>query len=734
MIQAKIDPKYEVVKKLREGGMGAIFLVRHRLLDELRVIKVLRSQVADDADLKERFQREARTAIQLRHPNIAQLYDFSIDEDGTAYIVLEYIDGITLEEFGRQPEARDLHLTLGIAQQALRALGYLHRKGFVHRDIAPDNLMLTRDVDGAPLVKLIDLGIVKVLRGEGRQTATSIYLGKPKYSSPEQLTRPDIDARSDLYSFGVMLYELVTGVYPIQGHDLPSLITGHLHREPLDFAISDPHGRVPEPLRQLIGSALAKDPGARPPSAEAFAEQLARIQAELEGVPHPAARTLAERAREGARRERERSLEEFRQAVEGELARSAFAEARELLAQAVERLGHDTKLAELQREVDERERARRSEIARLARLDELADRAERALEEGNLAEALSKVFEIVSHDPRHTRAAELERKIEALKREREEQLASQPTQATAVIERTAGGTPRGASTRPERLPLQPFRKVETVEPDLAPGATREPRRRGWILALGVTGLLAVLAGGVFLFLAVRGERPTEPAASAGSTGSDGASTAPEPSPEDALRQAQQALSRGELEDASRWARIALQGDSAERDGYFPQVVYGLALARLGRCEEAEALFRASETRGIAPRDPLWSEVVLVRGQCLGRTAAPVAADPPFAEKLEELESHLVRLYRQIAELRKLKTGPAVDALWRQESELPERERRVQDLLDEAERVLAIARSRRDFDQLFEAEDRLADASAELKRLLARAAEAAGRAGSPGPPP
>jgi serine/threonine-protein kinase len=160
LLAPRVDPKYEIVRKLREGGMGAIYLVRHRLLDELRVVKVLRSQLNTDEDLRQRFLREAKTAIQLRHPNIAQLYDFSVDDEGNASIVLEYIDGVTLEEFGRRPEARHVALDLAIAQQALRALGFLHRKGFVHRDIAPDNLMLTTDVDGEPLVKLIDLGIV----------------------------------------------------------------------------------------------------------------------------------------------------------------------------------------------------------------------------------------------------------------------------------------------------------------------------------------------------------------------------------------------------------------------------------------------------------------------------------------------------------------------------------------------------------------------------------------------
>ena len=168
----QLDPKYEVVRKLREGGMGTIYLVRHRLLEELRVIKVLRAQMSSDADLEERFAREAKTAIQLRHPNIAQLYDFSIDPTGVAYIVMEYIEGVTLDEYRRARPSIDLPETLAIAIQALRGLAFLHRKGYVHRDISPDNLMLTRDADGHSLVKLIDLGIVKILREDSQATAT----------------------------------------------------------------------------------------------------------------------------------------------------------------------------------------------------------------------------------------------------------------------------------------------------------------------------------------------------------------------------------------------------------------------------------------------------------------------------------------------------------------------------------------------------------------------------------
>lgn len=277
----QLDPKYEVVRKLREGGMGTIYLVRHRLLEELRVIKVLRAQMSSDADLEERFAREAKTAIQLRHPNIAQLYDFSIDPTGVAYIVMEYIDGVTLDEYRRARPSIDLPETLAIAIQALRALAFLHRKGYVHRDISPDNLMLTRDADGHSLVKLIDLGIVKILREDSQATATLHYLGKPRYSSPEQFSSTAVDARSDLYSFGIMLYELVTGRHPVSGGDLPAIVTGHLYLPPLDFETSDPEGRIPASLRALILESLAKQPEGRPQSAEAFGRRLSEIQREL---------------------------------------------------------------------------------------------------------------------------------------------------------------------------------------------------------------------------------------------------------------------------------------------------------------------------------------------------------------------------------------------------------------------------------------------------------------------
>jgi tRNA A-37 threonylcarbamoyl transferase component Bud32 len=279
----RIDGKYEILEKMKEGGMGAIYRVRHRLLEEIRVIKVMRPQYVEDVELRARFLREARLAIQLRHPNVAHLYDFTVDDDGTAFIVMEHISGVTLEELLRKAGPPSLALGLEIARQSLRALSYLHVKGFVHRDISPDNLMLTADPEGGPQIKLLDLGIAKVLDtpADSGLTRAGSFLGKVRYSPPEQFGgegSPPVDARSDLYAFAVMLYELLTGRYPIQGRDPSSIIAGHLLRPPLPFAETDPEGKLPEGLRQALLRALAKDPAERFPSAAEMAREIGLVR------------------------------------------------------------------------------------------------------------------------------------------------------------------------------------------------------------------------------------------------------------------------------------------------------------------------------------------------------------------------------------------------------------------------------------------------------------------------
>jgi eukaryotic-like serine/threonine-protein kinase len=277
----RLEGKYEILEKMREGGMGAVYKVRHRLLDEVRVIKVMRPQLAQDDVLRQRFLREAKTAVRLRHPNLAQIFDFAIDDEDTAFIVMEFIDGLSLQDLLKVVSRPDLGLVLEIAAQTLDVLSYLHRKGIVHRDIAPDNLLLTRDDEGRPQVKVIDLGIAKGPELGSGLTRTGTFVGKIRYCSPEHFQTqqgPRIDGRSDIYSFAIVLYELATGVYPIRGGSTSALISGHLIQPPLPFAKSDPDGHVPDDLRQVILRSLEKKPEDRPQTAEELHRAVSEIQ------------------------------------------------------------------------------------------------------------------------------------------------------------------------------------------------------------------------------------------------------------------------------------------------------------------------------------------------------------------------------------------------------------------------------------------------------------------------
>ncbi|HPS78132.1 MAG TPA: protein kinase [Thermoanaerobaculaceae bacterium] len=287
-----IEGKYEILEKIKEGGMGAIYKVRHRLLDEIRVIKILRPQLEGDEDIRLRFTQEARVAIRLRHPNIAQLYDFSVDDDGNAYIVMEFIDGITIEEMVARIGPPPIGVAVEIMRQSLASLGHLHRKGIIHRDIAPDNLMLTREDDSPLRVKLIDMGIAKVLKGSSAQTMAGTFLGKVRYSSPEQLRGEGdaIDARCDIYSLGVVFYELLTSHGPFKATTVPTLVAAHLFSPPLSFAETDPAHRIPEDLQAIVLQALSKEKADRFPTAEAMADALAAVAARFPCEPEAIAR------------------------------------------------------------------------------------------------------------------------------------------------------------------------------------------------------------------------------------------------------------------------------------------------------------------------------------------------------------------------------------------------------------------------------------------------------------
>ena len=278
----QLEGKYEILEKISEGGMGAVYKVRHRLLDEIHVVKLIRPQLEHDQVIRSRFLREARTTVRLRHPNIAQFFDLTMDDEGNAFVVMEFVDGVTIERLVEQAGPLPPPLAVYLAIQSLEALSYLHRRSIIHRDVSPDNLMVTVGEEGGPHVKLIDLGIAKILGGQSKLTATGTFLGKVRYASPEQFRAQNsdsIDARSDLYSMGIVTYEMLTGMHPIRGSDLSSLIAGHLIHPPIPFAESDRAGRVPDDLRAIVTRSLEKRPEDRFAGAAEFVAELSAVAA-----------------------------------------------------------------------------------------------------------------------------------------------------------------------------------------------------------------------------------------------------------------------------------------------------------------------------------------------------------------------------------------------------------------------------------------------------------------------
>jgi serine/threonine-protein kinase len=274
---------YEVVEKLREGGMGAVYRVRHLLLDEQRVIKVMRASVDEDLHARERFLREAQMARRLSHPNVAVLHDLAEARPGTFYMVMELIDGPSLSDVMGTGRLLPVAVLLELGAQALDGLHYLHEQGIVHRDVSPENLMVA-DVAGRPTVKIIDLGVARRADEEGL-TTTGIFVGKLRYASPEQLGAlkkgEEIDGRSDVYSLGCVLYHLLTGSPAYLAETPQAWIRQHVLERPRPFATTDRTFRVPEPVRHAILRALAKDRSARFASAADFASALRELAESL---------------------------------------------------------------------------------------------------------------------------------------------------------------------------------------------------------------------------------------------------------------------------------------------------------------------------------------------------------------------------------------------------------------------------------------------------------------------
>jgi serine/threonine-protein kinase len=268
LIGTLFDGRYQVVRKLGAGGMANVYLAEDQELGRRVAIKILNDRHAGDEQFVERFRREAKNAAALSHPNIVSIYDRG-EAEGTYYIAMEYLDGRSLKELIVQRGPAPVTVSVEYARQILSALRFAHRHGIVHRDIKPHNVLV--DADGR--VKVTDFGIARA--GASQMTEAGSIVGTAQYLSPEQARGTDVDQRSDLYSLGIVLYELLTGSLPFNGDTPVEIAMKHLSTIP--EAPSAKRPEVPRDLDLIVTRALAKDPDDRYQSAEEMDADLERF-------------------------------------------------------------------------------------------------------------------------------------------------------------------------------------------------------------------------------------------------------------------------------------------------------------------------------------------------------------------------------------------------------------------------------------------------------------------------
>jgi eukaryotic-like serine/threonine-protein kinase len=264
--------RYRLVRPIARGGMADVWEGHDEVLSRPVAVKLLQAHLAEDGVFLERFRREAVTAARLAHPGVVSTYDTGVDL-GTAYIVMELVRGFTLRQLLNENGSLQPGLSVAIARQIADVLSYAHQVGLVHRDIKPANVLLTDDESGGLRVKVTDFGIAKAGSGVGGDlTRTGIVLGTPKYLSPEQIRGDEPEARADLYSLGVVLFEMLMGTPPFVGNNDMAIALAHLNDPPP--LVSSRVRDVPPALDRLVADLLVKDPQQRVPSASVLRQRL----------------------------------------------------------------------------------------------------------------------------------------------------------------------------------------------------------------------------------------------------------------------------------------------------------------------------------------------------------------------------------------------------------------------------------------------------------------------------
>lgn len=285
LVGSTLVEKYEILSRIGSGGMSIIYKARDRVLDRMVAVKVLQSQLVDDETSLKRFKQEAQAASHLDHPNIIGVHDFGVAVTGQPYLVMEFISGESLAEVVKREHYVDFRRLIPIFMQTCDALEHAHNKGVIHRDLKSSNIMLSESDGVADIVTVVDFGIAKLMPSSGKQpqnlTNTGEIFGSPIYMSPEQCLGQVLDARSEIYSLGTMMYETITGLPPLMGDTIVDTMKMHVNEKPRTFKEVRPELNIPPALEAIVFKALEKSPDARFQTMRQCYEALENLQAFL---------------------------------------------------------------------------------------------------------------------------------------------------------------------------------------------------------------------------------------------------------------------------------------------------------------------------------------------------------------------------------------------------------------------------------------------------------------------
>jgi serine/threonine-protein kinase len=309
-----IDGRYHVETVLAQGGMGVVYRGRHRLIDKAVAIKVLRPELADNREITQRFLTEAQAASSIGNEHIVDITDYGELPDGATYIVMEYLEGQALGQALAKDEAMPVEDILDIARQVCDGLQHAHEAGIVHRDLKPDNIFLTHRGKQERFVKILDFGIAKVASSQNQLTRAGRIFGTPHYMSPEQARGEELDNRADVYSMGVILYEMLSGKLPFEGENPLGILTQHMYNEPRPLHELCGITRVSVGLEAIVSKCLLKEPWQRYSSMAELGSDIERLKHGEEPIAiadlrrlSVAPASLKQRLSRGIRRNRSRA-------------------------------------------------------------------------------------------------------------------------------------------------------------------------------------------------------------------------------------------------------------------------------------------------------------------------------------------------------------------------------------------------------------------------------------------